>query len=187
MAGISAPYCYNGVLAMTHAEVLFGICAAQLINPGLTVIHAGFPTIADPRFEYNPNYGLKSHQLLNILMAHLNLTLDLPTIQSVGTTNEEHLTSRALDDARSGQALALKYGFHMMRHPFAFLRHLVDFSFAKLEKAIRIATEVTPADAPRIDMPAYDERGMAAVQRVGLGMYMDDALTTANIGKVFVE
>ena len=76
MAGISAPYCYNGVLAVTHAEVLFGICASQLLNPEVTVIHAGFPTIADPRFAYNPNYGLKSHHLLNILMAHLNLMLD---------------------------------------------------------------------------------------------------------------
>ncbi len=69
MAGISAPFCYNGVLAMTHAEVLFGICAAQLLNPGLICIHAGFPSIADPRIEYNPNYGLISHHLLNILMA----------------------------------------------------------------------------------------------------------------------
>ncbi|MBW2144778.1 MAG: trimethylamine methyltransferase family protein, partial [Deltaproteobacteria bacterium] len=34
MAGISAPYCYNGVLAMTHAEVLFGICVSQLLNEG---------------------------------------------------------------------------------------------------------------------------------------------------------
>ena len=72
MAGISAPYCYNGVLFMTHAEVLFGFCAAQLLNPGVTCVHAGYPTIADPRIEYNPNYGLISHNLLNILMAHLN-------------------------------------------------------------------------------------------------------------------
>jgi trimethylamine:corrinoid methyltransferase-like protein len=63
MAGISAPYSYNGVLAMTHAEVLFGICTAQLLNPGVTCIHAGYPTIADPRIEYNPNYGLVSHNL----------------------------------------------------------------------------------------------------------------------------
>ena len=42
MAGISAPYCYNGVLSMTHAEVLFGICAAQLLNPGVPCVHAGF-------------------------------------------------------------------------------------------------------------------------------------------------
>ena len=187
MAGISAPYCYSGVLAMTHAEVLFGICAAQLLRPGHTCIHAGFPTIADPRFEYNPNYGLKSHNLLNLLMAHLNMMLDMPTFQSACTTNEEHLTDRALEDTRAGQAMCKKYGFHMIRHAFGFLRHLVDFSFAKLEQAIQIADEVTEAEAPQVEMPVYDERGMAAIQRVGLGMYMEDALTTANIGKVFVD
>lgn len=187
MAGISAPYCYNGVLAMTHAEVLFGICAAQLLNPGVTCVHAGFPTIADPRIEYNPNYGLISHNFLNILMAHLNFMLDLPTFQSGGTTHEEHPTQRAYADAKMGQALCLKYGFHMIRHPFAFLRYLIDFSFAKLEKAIHIAEEVSPEDAPEVEMPVYDERGMESIKRIGLGMYMEDPLTTANLGKIFVE
>jgi trimethylamine:corrinoid methyltransferase-like protein len=187
MAGISAPYCYNGVLTVTHAEVLFGICTAQLLRPGHTCIHAGFPTISDPRFEYNPNYGLKSHFVLNILMAHLNMMLDLPTFQSACTTNEEHFTQRALADARDGQALCKKYGFHMIRHSFGFLRHLIDFSFAKYEAAIRTADEVTKEEAPEVEMPVYDERGLESIQRVGLGMYMDDPLTTANIGKVFVE
>jgi trimethylamine---corrinoid protein Co-methyltransferase len=186
MAGISAPYCYNGVLAMTHAEVLFGIATAQLLNPGVITIHAGYPTIADPRIDYNPNYGLMSHNLLNIFMAHLNLILDLPTFQSAGTTHEEHPTERAFEDARMGQALCLKYGFHMMRHPFAFLRYLIDFSFAKLERTIRIAQEVKAEEAPAVDMPAYDERGMESIRRIGLGSYMDDPLTTANLGKVFV-
>ena len=187
MAGISAPYCYNGVLTMTHAEVLFGICAAQLLNPGTTCIHAGYPTISDPRIEYNPNYGLISHNLLNILMTHLNLILDLPTGQSSGTTHEEHPTDRAYADTRMGQALCKKYGFHMIRHPFAFLRYLIDFSFAKLEKAIQIAEEVTADDAPEVKMPTYDERGMESIKRVGLGMYMEDPLTTANLGKIFVN
>lgn len=187
MAGISAPYSYNGVLAMTHAEVLFGICTAQLLRPGHTCIHAGFPTIADPRFEYNPNYGLKSHFVLNLLMAHLNMMLDLPTFQSACTTNEEHPTERALEDARIGQALCKKYGFHMIRHSFGFLRHLVDFSFAKMEAAIRIAEEVSADEAPELEMPEYDERGMESILRVGLGMYMDDPLTTANIGQAFVD
>jgi len=187
MGGISAPYCYNGVLAMTHAEVLFGICAAQLLKPGVTCIHAGFPTIADPRIEYNPNYGLVSHNFLNILMTHLNLMLDLPSFQSAGTTHEEHPTERAYADARMGQALCLKYGFHMIRHSFAFLRYLIDFSIAKLEKAVRIAEEVTPEDAPEVDMPTYDERGMESIKRIGLGMYMEDSLTTANLGKIFVN
>ena len=187
MAGISAPYCYNGVLSMTHAEVLFGICAAQLLNPGVTCIHAGYPTIADPRIEYNPNYGLISHNVLNILMTHLNLMLDLPTCQSAGTTHEEHLTERAYTDAKMGQALCLKYGVHMIRHPFAFLRYLIDFSFEKLEKAIAIAEKITPEDAPDVEMPTYDERGMESVKHNGFRMYMDDALTTANLGKIFVN
>ena len=41
--------------------------------------------------------------------------------------------------------------------------------------------------APDVELPVYDERGMASIQRVGLGMYMDDALTTANIGRIFAE
>ncbi len=187
MAGISAPFCYNGVLAMTHAEVLFGICAAQLLNPGVTCIHAGFPTIADPRIEYNPNYGLISHNFLNILMSHLNLMLDMPTFQSGGTTHEEHPTKRAYEDAKMGRALWLKYGFHMVRHSFSFLRYLIDFSIGKLEKTIRIAEEVTPEDAPEVEVPIYDERGMESIQQIGLGMYMDDPLTTANLGKIFVN
>ncbi|VEN74438.1 Trimethylamine--corrinoid methyltransferase [Candidatus Desulfarcum epimagneticum] len=185
MAGISAPYCYNGVLAMTHAEVLFGICAAQLLNPGVTCVHAGYPTIADPRLEYNPNYGLMSHNLLNILMSHLNLILDLPTCQSAGTTHEEHPTKRAYDDMRKGQAMCLKYGFHMMRHPFAFLRYLIDFSFEKLEKGIQIAMDNHPGNAPEIEMPEYDERGMESIRNNGLRMYMEDPLTTANLDKIF--
>lgn len=75
----------------------------------------------------------------------------------------------------------------MIRHPFAFLRYLIDFSFAKLEKAIRIAEEVTPEDAPEVEMPIYDERGMESIKRIGLGMYMEDPLTTANFGKIFVN
>ncbi len=186
MAGISAPYCYNGVLAMTHAEVLFGICAAQLLNPGVTCVHGGFPTIADPRIEYNPNYGLISHNFLNLLMSHLNLMLDLPTIQNAGATHEEHPTERAYADARMGQALCKKYGFHMIRHPFAFLRYLIDFSIEKLERSIRIAGEVTSEEAPEVEDPVYDERAMESIRRFGLSMYMEDPLTTANIGKIFV-
>ncbi len=187
MAGISAPYSYNGVLAMTHAEVLFGICAGQLINPGVTCIHAGFPTIADPRIDYNPNYGLVSHNLLNILMSHLNMMLDLPTCQNAGATHEEHPTKRAFDDGKMGQALCKKYGFHMIRHPFAFLRYLIDFSIDKLVKSSRMAESVKPEDAPEVQMPVYDPRAMESIKNTGLGMYMEDSLTTANLGKIFVD
>ena len=74
----------------------------------------------------------------------------------------------------------------MIRHPFAFLQYLIDFSFEKLDKAIKIAEEVTPDDAPEVETPIYDERGMESIQNIGLGMYMEDPLTTANLGKIFV-
>jgi len=187
LAGVSAPYCHNGVLAVTHAEALFGICAAQLIRKGAVCVHGGHPLIADPRCEYNPNHGLISHNLLNLLMAHLNLMLDLPTCQTGGTTHEEHVTEKALSDIRAGQALFLKYGFHMVRHSFGFLRYLFDFSFDKLEKAIEIAKEVRPEDAPEVRMPVYDERGMNSVRQHWLKMYTEDPLTTANLGKIFAS
>jgi hypothetical protein len=75
----------------------------------------------------------------------------------------------------------------MIRHPFGFLRYLIDFSFEKLEKAIHIAEEVTPEDAPEVETPTYDKRGMESIQRIGLGSYMEDPLTTANLGKIFVN
>ena len=58
---------------------------------------------------------------------------------------------------------------------------------ASAAEAIHIAETVTPDQAPEVEMPTYDEGGLQAIQRVGLGMYMDDPLTTANIGKVFVD
>lgn len=187
MAGISAPYCASGVLTVAHAEVLFALCTAQLFNPGSVCVHAGFPAIADPLCDYRPNYGLVSHNVLNLLMAHLNMMLDLPTIQSGATTNESDVTPRALADARTGLAIFKRYGFHMLRHAFGFLGGLLDFSIAKLAQVVEIAEAVTADEAPDIAMPVYDERGMASIQRYGLGMYKDDPLTAANIGKVFMD
>jgi trimethylamine---corrinoid protein Co-methyltransferase len=187
LAGVSAPYCHSGVLTVAHAEVLFGICAAQIINPGIVCVHGGSPSIADPRIDYNPNYGLISHNLLNILMAHLSMMLDIPTCQSAGMTHEAHPTPMALADARMGLALCRKYGVHMIRHAFGFLRHGVDFSFRKMERVAAIAAGAGPDDAPEATMPVYDERGMAAIRRNGLGTYMDDPLTTANLGNVFTD
>jgi hypothetical protein len=74
-----------------------------------------------------------------------------------------------------------------MRHSFSFLRYLIDFSIGKLEQAVRNAEEVTPDDAPEVEVALYDERGMESIRRIGIGMYMEDSLTTANLGKIFAD
>jgi hypothetical protein len=38
-----------------------------------------------------------------------------------------------------------------------------------------------------VETPTYDKRGMESIQRIGLGSYMEDPLTTANLGKIFVN
>ena len=55
------------------------------------------------------------------------------------------------------------------------------------ERAVANAESVTPADAPEVEMPAYDDRGMESIRRIGPGTYVEDPLTTANLGKIFVN
>ncbi|MBW2120049.1 MAG: trimethylamine methyltransferase family protein, partial [Deltaproteobacteria bacterium] len=52
MAGLSGPYSMSGLLTLTHAEGLFGITLAQLVNPGIMVVHAGLPSIANIQKNY---------------------------------------------------------------------------------------------------------------------------------------
>ena len=52
MAGLSAPYSMSGLLTLTHAEGLFGVALTQLINPGIPVVHAGLPSIANIQKNY---------------------------------------------------------------------------------------------------------------------------------------
>ena len=41
--------------------------------------------------------------------------------------------------------------------------------------------------APEVELAVYDERGMESIRNFGLRMYMEDPLTTANLGKIFVR
>jgi hypothetical protein len=56
-----------------------------------------------------------------------------------------------------------------------------------LTKVSQIAEEVTADEASDFEIPVYDERGIESIQNSGLGMYMEDPLTTANLGKIFVD
>ena len=80
MAGLSAPYSMSGLLTLTHAEGLFGITLAQLLNPGIMVVHAGLPSIANIQKNYAVDLGLVSHNIANLLQEKLNKMLDIPSI-----------------------------------------------------------------------------------------------------------
>ena len=188
MAGLSAPYSMSGLLTLTHAEGLFGITLAQLVNPGIMVVHAGLPSIANIQKNYAVDLGLISHNMANLLTEKVNKMLGIPSIQTACTTSEDRPGRRAEEDAIRGYALMKKYGFHQMRHAFGFLRELISFSIAKLERHIELCRGTGVEQAPEYDVDPYDAEGLEAIKRNGSqANYMRDDHTLKNTGKVFLN
>jgi trimethylamine:corrinoid methyltransferase-like protein len=186
MAGLSAPYSMSGLLTLTHAEGLFGLTLAQLVQPGITVVHAGLPSIANIRKNYAVDLGLVSHNLANLLQEKINKMLDIPSIQTACTTSEDMPNTEAEEDAVQGYAMMKKHGFHQMRHAFGFLRELISFSIAKLERHIELCRHTGPDQAPDDEIDPYDPAGLEAIVRNGSrANYMRDDHTVRNTGKTF--
>jgi len=187
MAGLSGPYSMSSLLTLTHAEALFGITLAQLVNPGIMVVHAGLPSIANLQKNYAVDLGLVSHNIANLLMEKVNKKLDIPSVQTACTTSQEVLNEQAEVEAVAGFAIMKKYGFHQMRHSFGFLKELVSFSIAKLERHITLCRETGPEQAPEYEFEKYDPEGFDVIRRNGSNAnYMRDDHTLKNTGKSFL-
>ena len=188
MAGLSGPYSMSGLLTLTHAEALFGITLAQLVNPGIMVVHAGLPSIANIQKNYAVDLGLVSHNVANLLMEKINKKLDIPSIQTACTTSEETPNEKAEKDAINGFAMMKKYGFHQMRHSFGFLKELISFSIAKLERHTELCRETGPDQSPPFEIDPYDTEGIDVIMRnSSQANYMRDDHTLKNTGKCFLE
>jgi trimethylamine--corrinoid protein Co-methyltransferase len=188
MAGLSGPYSMSGLLTLTHAEALFGITLAQLVNPGIMVVHAGLPSIANIQKNYAVDLGLVSHNVANLLLEKVNKKLGLPSIQTACTTSEDTPNKKAEEDAINGFAMMKKHGFHQMRHCFGFLKELIAFSIAKLERHIELCRETSPDQSPSFDIDPYDPEGFDVIMRnSSQANYMRDDHTLKNTGKCFLE
>ncbi len=187
MAGLSGPYSMSGLLTLTHAEGLFGITLAQLVNPEIMVVHAGLPSIANIKKNYAVDLGLVSHNIANLIQEKVNKMLDIPSIQTACTTSQESPNTRAEEEAVNGYALMKKHGFHQMRHAFGFLKELISFSITKLERHIQLCIETSPEQAPSYDIEPYDTEGFEVIMRNGsTANYMRDDHTLKNTGKAFL-
>jgi trimethylamine:corrinoid methyltransferase-like protein len=158
-----------------------------VIHPGIVVVHAGLPSIASINDNYAVNLGLVSFNIANLLMEKVNKRLDLPSIQTACTTSQEKPNKKSEEEAIQGYALMKKYGFHHMRHAFGFLKELVSFSIAKLERHIVLCRETDPDQAPPYTLETYDPEGLEAIMRSGsVANYMRDDHTLKNTGKSFL-
>ncbi|MBW2144237.1 MAG: trimethylamine--corrinoid methyltransferase, partial [Deltaproteobacteria bacterium] len=85
-------------------------------------------------------------------------------------------------------AIMKKYGFHQMRHSFGFLKELISFSIAKLERHIELCRETSPDQSPSFEIDPYDPEGFEAIMRNGSqANYMRDDHTLKNTGKYFLK
>ena len=188
MAGLSGPYSMSGLLTLTHAEGLFGLTLAQLVNPGIMVVHAGLPSIANIQKNYAVDLGLISHNVANLLMEKVNKRLDIPSIQTACTTSQDKPNKMAEQEAINGFAMMKKYGFHQMRHCFGFLNELISFSIEKLERHISLCRETGPDQTPALECEPYDPEGFEVIKRNGSqANYMRDDHTLKNTGKAFLH
>ncbi|MEA2014979.1 MAG: trimethylamine methyltransferase family protein [Thermodesulfobacteriota bacterium] len=187
MAGLSGPYSMSGLVTLTHAEALFGITLVQLLNPGLMVVHAGLPSIANIQKNYLVDLGLVSHNIANLLQEKVNKMLDIPSIQTACSTSQDRPNKKAEDEAVNGYALMKKYGSHQIRHAFGFLKGLISFSIAKLERHVDLCRETGPHQAPEYDIEPYDPEGLEVIMRNGSkANYIWDDHTLKNTGKCFL-
>ena len=188
MAGLSGPYSMSGLVTLTHAEALFGLALAQLVNPGIMVVHAGLPSIANIQKNYAVDLGLKSHNIVNLLQEKINKELGIPSIQTACTTSQDRPNQLAEKEAVYGYGLMKKYGFHQMRHAFGFLKELISFSIAKLERHVQLCRETGPEGAPDLEDVPYDPEGFEVIMRNGSkANYMRDNHTLKNTGKCFLD
>ena len=188
MAGLSGPYSMSGLVTLTHAEALFGMALAQLVNPGIMVVHAGLPSIANIQKNYAVDLGLESHNIANLLQEKVNQRLNIPSIQTACTTSQDRPNEKAEKEAAYGFGLMKKYGFHQMRHAFGFLKELISFSIAKLERHVALCRETGPDDAPDLEDVPYDPEGFEVIMRNGSQTnYMRDDHTLKNTGKYFLS
>lgn len=188
MAGLSGPYSMSGLLTLTHAEGLFGITLAQLVNPGIMVVHAGLPSIANIQKNYSVDLGLVSHNIANLIQEKINKMLNIPSIQTACTTSQDMPNKKAEEEAINGYALMKKFGFHQMRHSFGFLKELISFSIAKLERHIEICRQTGPDQAPELELEPYDPEGFEAIARnASQASYMRDDHTVKHTGVSFLN
>jgi trimethylamine--corrinoid protein Co-methyltransferase len=172
IAGISGPGSPESLLTQIHAQVILMMVIAQTVNPGISCIHGGLPSV----FEAGGNIAYSSpHQtLINAAMARVNTWVTgFPSAQTGGSTSLPDVTPRALTDSELSRNALRKYGVHILRHAMGALGSLNFFSLEKFledcerERRSKVIFESLPEVNGMI--PMYfpgDEEALAGIREI---------------------
>ena len=190
IGGLTAPYSMSSLATMAQAEGLFGLVLGQLIKPGIKCINSAMPTIADMTSKDMPMmFGSISNTMVNILLAELNIYLDIPTCQSSCSHHCNDLDDEALAKSSKIFNLVRQYDFHILRHMFGFSSQLNDFSIENMEKQLAQFQEVleNPQEVELPEPAQYDPEGLDAIfEGFERRDFRSMDHTLKNIGKSFV-
>ena len=189
LAGISGPGSPESFLTQNHAQVLFMMVIAQTVNPGISCVHCGIPSIVGA--DGNLAYSSPHQTFINAAMARLNTWITgLPSSQTGGSTSLSDVTPQALTDSELSRNALRKYGVHIIRHAMGALGSLNFFSLDKfLEDCERERRSKTAFDAIQKDkglIPMYfpaDDQAIAGIREIAeKGNPRDADHTLKNVG-----
>jgi len=172
MAGISSPGSPESFLTQNHAQVLFMMVIAQTVNPGISCIHCGIPSVIDA--GGNLSYSSPHQTFINAALARVNTWItNFPSAQTGGSTSIPDETLQALSDSELSRNALRKYGVHIVRHAMGALGNLNFFSLEKFlgdcerERSSRIIFDAIPKDKGSI--PLYfpgDDQALEGIREI---------------------
>ncbi|MBC2734113.1 MAG: trimethylamine--corrinoid methyltransferase [Desulfobacteraceae bacterium] len=172
IAGISGPGSPEAFLTQNHAQVIFMMVIAQTVNPGISCIHCGIPSVI--RAGGNLSYSSPHQTFINAALARVNTWITgFPSAQTGGSTSLPDVTPQALTDSELSRNALRKYGVHIIRHAMGALGSLNFFSLEKFledcerERRSRTIFESLPKDTGML--PMYfpgDDQALAGIREI---------------------
>ena len=172
IAGISGAGSPESFLTQIHAQVIFMMVVAQTVNPGISCIHCGIPSVTEA--GGNLSYSSPHQTFINAAMARVNTWITgFPSAQTGGSTSLTDVTPRALSESELSRNALRKYGVHIVRHAMGALGSLNFFSLEKFledcecERHSRTIFEAVPKDMGII--PMYfpgDDQALAGIREI---------------------
>ena len=173
MAGISAPGSPEALLTQTHAQVIFMMVVAQTVNPGISCIHCGIPSVTGP--DGNLSYSSPQQTFINAALARVNTWITgFPSAQTGGSTSLTDVTPQAVSESELSRNALRKYGVHIVRHAMGALGSLNFFSLEKFmqdcerERHSRMIFESIPERDTGV-IPMYfpgDDQALAGIREI---------------------
>ncbi len=98
IAGVSAPGSPESLLTQNHAQVIVMMVVAQTVNPGISCVHCGIPSVTEA--GGNLSYSSPHQTFINAAMARINTWIThFPSAQTGGSTSLSEVTAQALMDS----------------------------------------------------------------------------------------